>query len=107
MPEIHYSETDVRKRLGIPSEKANPDLKVRDKWVDVKSPFNTFNIVRNANQAAEQGSIACITDDHCIISQKDAQIWAKKVFDDINYTQDVIYFIIDGKPIKIQRPKHN
>ncbi len=107
MPEIHYSETDVRKRLGIPSEKANPDLKVGDKWVDVKSPFNTFNIVRNANQAAEQGSIACITDDHCIISSDGVEKFAERIFKSEYYTQDIVYFIIDGKPIKMQRPKHN
>ena len=43
-------------------EKKNPDLIVGSDFVDVKSPFSTSNIVRNANEAVRQGSIACITD---------------------------------------------
>ena len=61
MPEIHASETQIRLAFGLP-EKKNPDLIVGSDFVDVKSPFSTSNIVRNANEAVRQGIIACITD---------------------------------------------
>lgn len=66
MPEIHSSERNIRELLGLP-EKSNPDLKVGGRWIDVKSPFSTSTIIANANHAAKQGAIACITDDHCVI----------------------------------------
>lgn len=67
MPEIHKSEIEIRKKLGLP-EKSNPDLKItlNDNswlWVDVKSPHVKRKIIKNANDASEQSAIACISDD--------------------------------------------
>ena len=69
MPEIHAKETEIRKILGVPNATKIPDLKVANGWVDVKSPKNYRNIMRNAHQASEQGAIACITDDRIEIDE--------------------------------------
>ncbi|MCI6642923.1 MAG: hypothetical protein MSH18_01795 [Bacteroidales bacterium] len=59
MPEIHSSETDIRRRFNLP-DKSNPDLNVSGGWIDVKSPFSISKIIKNANQASAQGGVACI-----------------------------------------------
>lgn len=61
IPNIHESETQIRQRLGLQG-RTNPDLFVGNDFVDVKSPFNVKNMVRNANAAFSQGAYACITD---------------------------------------------
>lgn len=104
LPEIHKSETKLRNYLGFP-ETANPDLNVNGFFVDVKSPFNTGNIVKNANKSQKQSSIVCITDDHCVIKKKDIYKYAEKIFNDSYYKHDDVWFCIDNNLIKIQRPK--
>ena len=67
MTEIHKTKVDVRKRLGIKSEKKNPDLRLilhdgNIEWIDVKSPLTPQTIVRYANDACKQEADACITE---------------------------------------------
>lgn len=63
------------------------------------------NIVRNAIQASRQGAIACITDDHCIMTFADMMHWKGKIMSDPNYTKDEVHFIIDGMLYKHKRPR--
>ncbi len=100
MPEIHSSERNIRELLGLP-EKSNPDLKVGGRWIDVKSPFSTSTIIANANHAAKQGAIACITDDHCVIELSKINGYGKKILDDPNYHFNEVHFVVDGKLYKI------
>ena len=100
MPEIHASETQIRLAFGLP-EKKNPDLIVGSDFVDVKSPFSTSNIVRNANEAVRQGSIACITDHLTVIPESKIKHFAGKIFGDKNYTKDTVYFYVKKKLYKI------
>ena len=104
MSEIHASETHVRALFGLP-EKSNPDLKVVDTFIDVKSPFSVENIVKNATKSSRQGAIACITDDHCIITYKDMMYWKNIIMEDGNYIKDEVHFIIDGVLYKHKRPR--
>ena len=94
MPEIHESEVEIRKRLGIPSPKKNPDLKVGNEWVDVKSPQSVEKLVVNANKAALQGAIACITDD--FIDLPDMKHLAKNILSSDMYTQSEVHFYRKG-----------
>ena len=82
-------------------EKKNPDLIVGSDFVDVKSPFSTSNIVRNANEAVRQGSIACITDHLTVIPESKIKHFAGKIFGDKNYTKDTVYFYVKKKLYKI------
>lgn len=95
MPEIHFTETNVRNRFNLP-DKSNPDLKIGTKRIDVKSPFSAEKIVTCANDAARQGSTACITDDRCIITKESISYWKRLIFSDNNYNQDEVHFVIDG-----------
>ena len=99
LPEIHYSEVDIRKQLGLPDKK-NPDLIVGNTFVDVKSPFASSNIVTNANRACKQNAIACITDHLCYIDKKNVETFARKVLKDENYTKDTVFFVIEGELYK-------
>lgn len=94
MPEIHESETEIRERLGIPTKKKNPDLKVGCKWIDVKSPLSFEKIVVNANKASLQGGIACITDDFIKINE--TSHLAKNILKSKDYAMDEVHFFVDG-----------
>lgn len=102
MPEIHKSEIEIRKKLGLP-EKSNPDLKItlNDNswiWVDVKSPQVKRKIIKNANDASEQSAIACILDDFIEIQNHESL--AKKIFKEENYKQAEVYFKVKGEIYK-------
>ncbi len=66
-PEVDRRAGEARKKLfpGLPAHlsRSNPDL-ITGKYgyIDVKSPLNKSNIVRNANLACAQGAIAVLTD---------------------------------------------
>lgn len=94
MPEIHRSEKEIRERMGIPSEKKNPDLKVGDYWVDVKSPLTIDKLVVNANKAAQQGGIVCLTDDFIIL--KDMGRMAINILRNKDYTMPEVHFYSGG-----------
>lgn len=74
-------------------------------FLAVKSPFSVDNIVKNATKSSRQGAIACITDDHCVITFKDMIYWKNKIMEDGNYTKDEVHFIIDGVLYKHKRPR--
>lgn len=95
MPEIHKSEVQIRTLMGLP-EKSNPDLKVVDTFIDVKSPFSVDKSVTNAIKSSRQGAIACITDDHCIINVESLGYWGNLILRDSNYLQREVHFIVDG-----------
>lgn len=96
MPEIHAKETEIRTRLGVPAEKKIPDLKVANGWVDVKSPKNYRNIIRNAHQASKQGAIACITDDRIEIDGGAMTSLSKKILESKFYEPAEIHFKVKG-----------
>ncbi|MCR5454712.1 MAG: hypothetical protein K6F33_06980 [Bacteroidales bacterium] len=102
MPEIHESESDVRRWFGL-TGKSNPDLKVGDGWVDVKSPFSVESISDNACAAQKQNAIACITDDMCVLKVDNLKDYARKVLYSQGYHQNKVYFIIDGMLYKYNR----
>ena len=100
LPEIHISESKIRNELGLPP-KSNPDIKKGNVFIDVKSPFSTSNIVNNANDASQQGAIACITDDHCIIHESSIINFAKRILDNKYYLFDEVHFVVNGQLYKI------
>ncbi len=102
MPEIHKSEKSIRDRFGLTGN-SNPDLKVGNDWVDVKSPFTIEALSDNACAAQRQNAIACITDDMCILKVEDMKDYAKKVFNSQGYHQDKVYFIVNGVLYKYNR----
>lgn len=100
IPNIHESETQIRQRLGLQG-KTNPDLFVGNDFVDVKSPFNVKNMVRNANAAFSQGAYACITDHLCFLDRFKIRDYAKAIYGAGVYTKDSVFFVIDNKLYKI------
>ena len=116
-PEIMPQAAEAREKLypGI-EDNANPDLTTEKYgYIDVKSPRNKKNIIRNANSACFQGAIAVITD---LCLNEELSIYkAKSITFDIffgrnidkdrkpNYTQDEVHWFIKGTLYKLNRPK--
>lgn len=100
LPEIHKSEKEIRKRLGLVGDK-NPDLKTKSHGlVDVKSPFNHKKIISNAIDASGQGAIACLTDDHIVISESEMTSLSKSILDNKNYSKKEVHWVVNGKLYK-------
>ena len=95
LPEIHVSETGIRQKLNL-SGKSNPDLLVGNVFVDVKSPFAIEEISQNACRAYQQGAIACITDDHCVIKEDQLPKYADWVLRSQGYHFDEVHFVVNG-----------
>lgn len=96
------------------ADNANPDLTTEKYgYIDVKSPLNKSNIVRNANLACKQGAIAVITDLMFEEKLKHKQILqiTEKIFSEQNrnhlgepnYSQDRIHWFLKGKLFKYNR----
>ena len=97
LPEIHQSEKGIRERLGIGTETRVPDLKLKNYFVDVKSPSQWSNIIRNANSASGQGAIACITDDFFNLNEDKLAYIANSILSDKkNYKKAEVHFISKG-----------
>lgn len=102
--------------LGV-ADNANPDLTTRYGYVDVKSPFNKNNIVRNANFACKQDAIAVITDLELQerLSMDEVTKFTARIFSDKNvnqqgtpnYTKNEVHWLINGRIIKCNRPRKN
>ena len=100
LPEIHKSEKEIRKRLGLVGDK-NPDLKTKSHGlVDVKSPFNHKKIISNAIDASGQGAIACLTDDHIVISESEMTSLSKSILNNKNYSKKEVHWVVNGKLYK-------
>ena len=98
-------------------DNANPDL-TTDKYgyIDVKSPRNKSNLVRNANHASrEQTAIVVITElmldeplKHKQILQLTAKIFSFRNMNDKgepNYIKDEVHWFVKGKLLKYNRSK--
>lgn len=103
MPEVYVSEHDARKKLGLNKITGNPDLRVDNKFIDVKSPFTARRILANANSASKQGAIVCITDDFIVITKEEAEQKSENIFRNDNYLPDEVHFMIDGNIVKYKR----
>jgi len=95
LPEIHKDETSIRQVLGL-SGKTNPDLLVGNILVDVKSPYSENEISQNACRAFQQGAIACITDDHCVLRESMLDQYARRVLHSQGYGKTEVHFVING-----------
>ena len=118
-PEMDQNVSEVGRRKLYPGieDNANPDLKT-DKYgyIDVKSPHNKRNIVRNANLACTQGAIAVLTDlalEKEEISQEELDKFTERIFSehnrnylgDPNYIKQEVHWFIKGHLIKCNRSK--
>ena len=117
-PAMDQNSTWCARRKIYPGIKdnANPDLRT-DKYgyIDVKSPRNKNNVVRNANSASAQGAIAVITDvtinevlRHKMILQLTHKIFSeqnKNLLGDSNYIKDEVHWFVKGKLLKYNRSK--
>ena len=118
-PEMDQNVTkEAREKIypGI-KDRANPDL-TTDKYgyIDVKSPHNKSNLVRNANTACAQWAIAVITDLGLRkeeISLEEINKFTERVFspqnknhlEEHNYTKSEVHWFIKGTLIKCNRSK--
>jgi len=105
MPEIHKSEKEIREKFKLPPNK-NPDLKIGQYFIDVKSPFSSTEIRNNANKANRQKAIVCITDDHCILKESLIDEYASDIFRSKGYNSDIVYFVINNKLYKCNRQNY-
>ncbi len=118
-PETDQNVTkEVREKLypGI-EDRANPDLTTtKYGYIDVKSPHNKSNLVRNANMACAQWAIAVITDLGLRkeeISLEEINKFTERVFspqnknhlEEHNYTKSEVHWFIKGILIKCNRSK--
>lgn len=64
MPEINEKEKTIRNIIfpNLQSKKSNPDLRIDNKYFDLKRPSAFKNILGNANKSSTQGAIAIISD---------------------------------------------
>lgn len=100
LPEIHESETYIRKKIGLEG-KSNPDLRTsKYGFVDVKSPFAYKKIEKNAIKASKQGAIACITDDHLLLQESKLEQLSKTILNNRDYTKDEVHWVVNGKLYK-------
>lgn len=100
LPEIHESETYIRKKIGLEG-KSNPDLRTsKYGFVDVKSPFAYKKIEKNAIKASNQGAIACITDDHLLLQESKLEQLSKTILNNRDYTKDEVHWVVNGKLYK-------
>ena len=117
-PEMDQNAYEIGRRKLDPgiTDKANPDLKTNKYgYIDVKSPHNKRNIVRNANLACTQGAIAVLTDlmmdeelKHKMILQLTAKIISeqnKNHLGEFNYLKDEIHWFVKGNLLKYNRSK--
>ena len=96
LPEIHESETDIRKKFGLVG-KANPDLRTsKYGLVDVKSPFSYKKIEKNAIKASKQGAIVCITDDHLLLQKSKLEQLSKAILYNRDYTKKEVHWVVNG-----------
>ncbi|MCM1555738.1 MAG: hypothetical protein NC048_09650 [Bacteroides sp.] len=98
---------------------ANPDLTTEKYgYVDVKSPLNKSNIVRNANGACKQGAIAVITDlmlQNESIEKDEIEKFSTRIFSEQNidhhgkhnYPKPEIHWFLGGILIKCNKPEKN
>ena len=95
-------------------DSASPDLfTLKYGYIDVKSPQNKNNIVRNANLACNQGAIVVLTDlmmnedlKHKMILQLTVKIFSEHNRNhrgEPNYTKDQIHWFVNGKLLKYNR----
>lgn len=101
MPEIHQKEKSIRNILfpNLQSKTSNPDLKVGNKYFDIKRPSAIKNILRRANEASKQGAIAIISDSRLDTSLTDKIIEerTKSIFESKYYQFDQVIFIRKGE----------
>ena len=116
-PEVVPNEKTGRAKIYPTIEdNANPDLYTEKYgYIDVKSPLNKSNIVRNANSACRQSAIAVLTDWE--IKDTLTIYKAKSITFDIfgernidregkpNYTRDQVHWFIKGELYMLNRPK--
>lgn len=124
-PEVDRHAEEARKQIypGLPSKnnRSNPDLTTEKYgYIDVKSPFNKSNIVRNANLAYKQNAIAVITD-LMLDAQKEEIIFeeiekfTERIFSernvnqqgDHNYNREEVHWYVKGILIKCNKPKRS
>lgn len=107
MPEISENEKTIRDVLfkGLQSKTSNPDLKVGNKYYDIKRPSAIKNILGNANKASKQGAIAVISDSRLNkpMDNKIMQNRATHIFKDNNYQFNQVLFLNDSKLIIFNR----
>lgn len=103
LPEVYMSEHDARTKLGIDKVSGNPDLRVDNQLIDVKSPFSARKILANANHSSKQGAIVCITDDFIILSKEEAKQKSENIFNSKHYKHDEVHFMIEGNILKYKR----
>ena len=112
-PEVHI-DSPMRHIFyhDLPTDaRCNPDLRVRGiGYVDVKSPEGEHTCCSNAIHASNvQYSCACITDH--VAKSKDREITMenvsnrnKLIWNDPNYHHDYLFWLIDGRFLKFERP---
>ena len=102
LPEINAREKLLRELIGLSTKNGyTPDIMIRrGSFVDVKSPKIIDKLSHNAGKAARQFAVACITDHRLLLDVAFLDEYAKRVFGNVNYNQDDVYFYIDGRIYK-------
>lgn len=97
MPEINQKEKSIRNVLfpNLQSKTSNPDLKVGNKYFDIKRPSAIKNILGRANEASKQGAIAIISDSRLDkpLTDKIIEERTKSIFESKYYQFNQVIFI--------------
>ena len=95
MPEIYKTERTIRNIIfpNLQSKTSNPDLKIGNKYYDVKRPSSIRNIEGNANKASKQGAIAIISDSRLDkeLTERMINERIKNIFKNKYYKYNTIY----------------
>ena len=101
MPEVYKNERTIRNVIfpNLQSKTSNPDLRIGNKYYDVKRPSSIKNIEGNANKASKQGSVAIISDSRLDkeLTERIMKIRANAILKSKNYTKTIIVYLKDDK----------
>jgi hypothetical protein len=101
MPEVYKNERTIRNVIfpNLQSKTSNPDLRIGNKYYDVKRPSSIKNIEGNANKASKQGSVAIISDSRLDkeLTERIMKIRANAILKSKNYTKTVIVYLKNDK----------
>ncbi len=101
MPEIDRKERTIRNIVfpNLSSKTSNPDIRIVNKYYDVKRPSAIKNIESNANKASKQGAIAIISDSRLDkeLTERIMKIRANYILKNKAYSKKELVYLKDNQ----------
>jgi hypothetical protein len=104
MPEINIDDKDARAALlkGIKGN-SNPDLRINEKYFEVKTPQSKAKTIKRIIEAGYQEGIPVITDNGVKYTNEEMNYYSKRAFNDVNFLGDTVWWLTDGNLTEIKK----